>query len=80
MLEELGFILYCENIWFRYLETKNEKIPHFILTRLANPNQNKFIVKNLLIEDTELVTDNYKELMEFLKTNEREKKIGDILN
>ncbi len=80
MLEELGFILYCENIWFKYSEKNNIRIPSFILTRLVNPNQNKFVVKNLLIENDEIVTDNYKELIEFVKSNERNKKIDDIIN
>ncbi len=80
MLEELGFILYCENIWFKYIEKDFTRVPHFILTRLVNPNQNKFIIKNLLVENEELKTDNYIELINFIKSSERNKKLDELIN
>jgi hypothetical protein len=80
LFEDLGFVLYCENIWFKYIEENSVKIPNFILTRLVNPKENKFLVRNLLNNNDELVTDNFKELKNFLKKSKREQIIDNLLN
>jgi hypothetical protein len=80
MIEQLGFTLYCENIWFKYIEINCVKTPHFLLTRFANPSQNKFIVRNLLVENDELITDNYLVLQNYITSSERDKKIDELIN
>ena len=84
MLEDLGFVLYCENIWFKY---KNPKIAiglpyseiHFVLTTTISPKKHTFIVKNLLEEET-LTTNSKEGIRQFIIKGEREEKLKKILD
>ena len=79
MIEDLGFILYCENIWFKYKETNSTKIPHFVLTTTISPKKHTFIVKNLLEEET-LTTNSQEDIKQFIIKGEREEKLKKILD
>ena len=76
MLEDLGFVLYCENIWFKY---KGFKTPHFVLTTTITPKKHTFIVKNLLEEET-LTTNSQEDIRQFIIKGEREEKLKKILD
>ena len=79
MLEDLGFVLYCENIWFKYKETNTTKIPHFVLTTTISPKKHTFIVKNLLEKET-LTTNSKEGIRQFIIKGEREEKLKKILD
>ena len=79
MVEDLGFVLYCENIWFKYKETNTTKIPHFVLTTTISPKKHTFIVKNLLEEET-LTTNSKEGIRQFIIKGEREEKLKKILD
>lgn len=79
MLEDLGFVLYCENIWFKYEEINFYKIPHFVLTTTLSPERHTFIVKNLLEEET-LTTNSKEDIRQFIIKGEREEKLKKILD
>ena len=76
MIEDLGFVLYCENIWFKYKETN---IPHFVLTTTITPERHTFIVKNLLEEET-IKTNSSEDIRQFIIKGEREEKLKKILD
>ena len=79
MLEDLGFVLYCENIWFKYKEVNFSKIPHFVLTTTISPEKHTFIVKNLLEEET-LKANSKEDIKQFIIKGEREEKLKKILD
>lgn len=79
MLEDLGFVLYCENIWFKYKEINFSKIPHFVLTTTISPEKHTFIVKNLLEEET-LKANSKEDIKQFIIKGEREEKLKELLN
>ena len=79
MLEDLGFVLYCENIWFKYKEVNFSKIPHFVLTTTISPEKHTFIVKNLLEEET-LKANSKEDIKQFIIKGEREEKLKELLN
>ena len=79
MIEDFGFILYCENIWFKYKETNSTKIPHFVLTTTISPKKHTFIIKNLLEEET-LTTNSKEGIRQFIIKGEREEKLKKILD
>ena len=79
MLEDLGFVLYCENIWFKYKEINFSNIPHFVLTTTISPKKHTFIVKNLLEEET-LTTNSKEDIKQFIIKGEREEKLKQILD
>ena len=79
MLEDLGFVLYCENIWFKYEEINFYKIPHFVLTTTLSPERHTFIVKNLIEEET-LTTNSKEDIRQFIIKGEREEKLKKILD
>ena len=79
MIEDLGFILYCENIWFKYKEINFYKIPHFVLTTTISPKKHTFIVKNLLEEET-LTTNSKEDIRQFIIKGEREERLKKILD
>ena len=79
MLEDLGFVLYCENIWFKYKEVNFSKIPHFVLTTTISPKKHTFIVKNLLEEET-LKTNSQEDIKQFIIKGERQEKLKKILD
>lgn len=79
MIEDLGFVLYCENIWFKYKETNSIKIPHFVLTTTITPKKHTFIVKNLLEEET-IKTNSSEDIRQFIIKGEREEKLKKILD
>jgi len=75
LLEDLGFVLYCENIWFKY---KDSDIPHFVLTTTITPKKHTFIVKNLF-EDEMIKTDTSEDIKQFIIKGERQYKLKIIL-
>ena len=77
-MEDLGFVLYCENIWFKYQEINCNKIPHFVLTKKSNPKNISYIVKNLLDEET-IITNSHEEIKYFVLREERNKKLRELL-
>ena len=79
MLEELGFVNYFDNIWFKYTELNGKTTPHFVLKKFVNPKENKIIVRNLL-DNESITTDNYIELEQFLKKTQRNQKLNELLN
>ena len=79
MIEDLGFVLYCENIWFKYKETNSIKIPHFVLTTTISPKKHTFIVKNLLEKET-IKTNSSEDIRQFIIKGEREEKLKKILD
>ena len=79
MIEDLGFVLYYENIWFKYKETNSTKIPHFVLTTTITPERHTFIVKNLLEEET-IKTNSSEDIRQFIIKGEREEKLKRILD
>jgi len=79
LIEDLGFILYYENIWFKYKETNSTKIPHFVLTTTISPKKHTFIVKNLLEEET-IKTNSSEDIRQFIIKGEREEKLKRILD
>jgi hypothetical protein len=79
LLEDLGFVLYCENIWFKYKETNLVKTPHFVLTTTITPKKHTFIVKNLLEEET-IKTNSSEDIKQFIIKGEREEKLKKILD
>lgn len=79
MIEDLGFILYCENIWFKYKETNFIKTLHFVLTTTITPERHTFIVKNLLEEET-IKTSSSEDIRQFIIKGEREEKLKKILD
>ena len=79
MIEDLGFVLYCENIWFKYKETNFTKTPHFVLTTTITPERHTFIVKNLLEEET-IKTNSSEDIRQFIIKGEREEKLKKILD
>ncbi len=79
MIEDLGFVLYYENIWFKYKETNSTKIPHFVLTTTITPKKHTFIVKNLLEEET-IKTNSSEDIRQFIIKGEREEKLKKILD
>ena len=79
MIEDLGFVLYYENIWFKYKETNSTKIPHFVLTTTISPKKYTFIVKNLLEEET-IKTNSSEDIRQFIIKGEREEKLKRILD
>ena len=79
MIEDLGFVLYYENIWFKYKETNSTKIPHFVLTTTISPKKHTFIVKNLLEEET-IKTNSSEDIRQFIIKGEREEKLKKILD
>jgi hypothetical protein len=79
LIEDLGFVLYYENIWFKYKETNSTKIPHFVLTTTITPKKHTFIVKNLLEEET-IKTNSSEDIRQFIIKGEREEKLKRILD
>jgi len=88
LIEDLGFVLYSENIWFKYKEThKNPKVRiglpyseiHFVLTTTITPKKHTFIVKNLLEEET-IKTNSSEDIRQFIIKGEREEKLKKILD
>ena len=79
MIEDLGFVLYYENIWFKYKETNSTKIPHFVLTTTITPERHTFIVRNLLEEET-IKTNSSEDIRQFIVKGEREEKLKRILD
>jgi len=79
LIEDLGFVLYCENIWFKYKETNSIKIPHFVLTTTISPKKHTFIVKNLLEKET-IKTNSSEDIRQFIIKGEREEKLKKILD
>ena len=88
MIEDLGFVLYYENIWFKYKEThKNPKVRiglpyseiHFVLTTTISPKRHTFIVKNLFEEET-ISTSSPEDIKQFIIKGEREEKLKKILD
>jgi len=79
LIEDLGFVLYCENIWFKYKETNSTKIPHFVLTTTITPKKHTFIVKNLLEGET-IKTNSSEDIRQFIIKGEREEKLKKILD
>jgi len=78
LLEDLGFILYCENIWFKYNEINYYKIPHFVVTIMITPEKQTFIVKNIFENET-IKTSSSKDIKQFIIKGEREEKLKKIL-
>ena len=79
MVEDLGFVLYCENIWFKYKETNTTNIPHFVLTTTISPKKHTFIVKNLFENET-FSTNSKEDIRQFIIKGEREEKLKKILD
>ena len=79
MLEDLGFVLYCENIWFRYKEINFSNTPHFVLTTTISPERHTFIVKNLFENET-FSTNSKEGIKQFIIKGEREEKLKKILD
>ena len=79
MLEDLGFVLYCENIWFKYKEINFSTIPHFVLTTTISPKNHNLIVKNL-IENETLKTNSQEDIRQFIIKGEREEKLKKLLD
>jgi hypothetical protein len=79
LIEDLGFILYYENIWFKYKEANSKKIPHFVLTTTITPERHTFIVRNLLEEET-IKTNSSEDIRQFIIKGEREEKLKKILD
>jgi hypothetical protein len=79
LLEDLGFVLYCENIWFKYKETNYFKTPHFVVTTTMTPERHTFIVKNLF-EDETIKTNSSEDIKQFIIRGEREEKLKKILD
>ena len=79
MLEDLGFVLYCENIWFKYKEINFSKIPHFVVTTTISPKKHTLIVKNLFENET-LRTNSQEDIRQFIIKGEREEKLKKILD
>jgi len=79
LLEDLGFVLYCENIWFKYKEINFSKIPHFVVTTTISPKKHTLIVKNLFENET-LRTNSQEDIRQFIIKGEREEKLKKILD
>ena len=79
MLEDLGFVLYCENIWFKYKEINFSTIPHFVLTTTISTKNHNLIVKNL-IENETLKTNSQEDIRQFIIKGEREEKLKKLLD
>ena len=79
MIEDLGFVLHCENIWFKYEEINFIKIPHFVLTTTISPKKHTFIVKNLFENET-FSTNSREGIRQFIIKGEREEKLKKLLD
>ena len=89
ILEECGFTLLIDYIWVKYDYVNGDKIPKFYANAtLGNLSpiysttkfqRRKYIVKKADDEGVVLITNNSKELKEFITRESRDSRIEDLL-